>query len=122
LPREPPRTLEELKALRVAVVSGTTWAEVARAHVPSAQIVGFERTDEAIAALRKGAAQATVMAVAEYIWQRQRDPELQAGILLGERLSAAWGLRPQDRELKEALDDYLRLKKQSASWSRLVVK
>jgi hypothetical protein len=37
-------------------------------------------------------------------------------------LSAAWGLRPQDRELREALDGYLRLKKQSASWSRLVVK
>jgi len=73
-------------------------------------------------ALRAGTVNATVIAVSEYIWQRQRDPELQAGVLVGERLSAAWGLRPQDRELREALDAYLRLKKQSASWSRLVVK
>jgi peptidoglycan lytic transglycosylase F len=121
-PRDPPRTLEELKGLRVAVVSGTTWAEVTRAHLPPQQIVGFERTDEVMAALRAGTVNATVMAVSEYLWQRQRDPELQAGVLVGERLSAAWGLRPRDRELQEALDAYLRLRKESASWSRLVVK
>jgi ABC-type amino acid transport substrate-binding protein len=121
-PQTAARTLEELKSRKVAVVSGTTWDEVTRAHVPPAQIVGFERTDELMAALRAGTVGAAVMAVSEYIWQRQRDPDLEAGVLVGQRLSAAWGLRPQDRELRASLDDYLRLRKQSASWSRLVVK
>jgi ABC-type amino acid transport substrate-binding protein len=121
-PQTPPRTLEELKSRKVAVVSGTTWEEATRAYVPAAQVVGFERTDQLMAALRAGAVGAAVIAVSEYIWQRQRDPELEAGVLVGQRLSAAWGVRPQDRELREALDDYLRLRKQSASWSRLVVK
>jgi ABC-type amino acid transport substrate-binding protein len=121
-PQTPPRTLDELKGRKVAVVSGTTWEQVTRAHVPAGQIVGFERTDQLMGALRAGTVSAAVMAVSEYIWQRQRDPDLEAGVLVGHRLSAAWGLRPQDRELREALDEFLRLKKQSASWSRLVVK
>jgi len=47
---------------------------------------------------------------------------LVAGVLVGARHSAAWGLRKEDQALKAALDEYLRLKQQSASWSRLVVK
>ena len=121
-PQEPPRTLEELRSRRVAVVSGTTWADLARAHVPAGRILGFERMDEVMAALRKGSADTTVVAVSEYLWQRQRDPDLQAGVLVGPRHSAAWGLRKEDRALKAALDEYLGLMQRSASWSRLVVK
>lgn len=121
-PQEPPRTLAELRSRRVAVVSGTTWADITQAHVPASRIVGFERMDQVMAALRKGSADTTVVAVSEYLWQRQRDPDLVAGVLVGARHSAAWGLRKEDRALKAALDEYLRLKQQSASWSRLVVK
>jgi ABC-type amino acid transport substrate-binding protein len=117
-----PRTVEELRGRKVAVVAGTTWAEVARQHVPAAQLVSYARADEVWAALHAGTATATVVVLSEYLSARRHEPDLVTGVFLGERVSAAWGVRPGDTELLAALDDYLSLKRQSMGFARLVVK
>jgi ABC-type amino acid transport substrate-binding protein len=117
-----PRTLGELRTRKLGVVAGTTWAEVAREHVPAAQITTFERADEVLRALHSGSVNASVVVLSEYLSSRRTEPELEAGLFLGPRVSAAWGVRLGDAELKGALDAYLALKKQSMGFSRLVVK
>ena len=117
-----PRTLEELRTRKVAVVAGTTWADVAREHVPDAQIVSFGRADEAWAALRSGTATTTVVVLSEYLSARRTRPDLVTGVFLGDKVSAAWGVRTEDAELKTSLDSYLALKHQSMGFARLVVK
>ena len=117
-----PRTLAELKTRKVAVVAGTTWADVAREHVPAAQIVSFGRADEAWAALRSGTATTTVVVLSEYLSVRRTMPDLVTGVFLGDKVSAAWGVRSEDAALKSALDSYLALKRQSTGFARLVVK
>jgi ABC-type amino acid transport substrate-binding protein len=121
-PQGAPATLAELRQRRIGVVSGTTWADVARAQAPGAEIVGFEREDEVLKALRAGRVTASVVVFSEYLSLRRSTPELEAGVFVGERGSAAWAVRPRDVALRAALDEYLALKKQSMGFSRLLVK
>jgi ABC-type amino acid transport substrate-binding protein len=74
-----------------------------------------------LAALRAGTIDATVMTVADLLLSSRKDPDLQAGLALGEPGSSAWGVRRQAAELKAALNAYLRALRQGPSWSRLVV-
>lgn len=117
-----PRTVEELRTRKVAVVAGTTWADVAREHVPAGQIVSFARADEVWAALHAGTATATVVVLSEYLSARRTEPDLVSGVFLGDKVSAAWGVRAGDAELRAALDEYLANKRQSMGFARLVVK
>jgi len=121
-PRGAPKTIEELRARKVGVLAGTTWADIARQHVPASQVAAFNREDEVVAALRAGRVTATVVAFSEYLSMRRTVPELEAGVFLGERASAAWAVRLADTELRSALDRYLTLKKQSMGFSRLLIK
>jgi len=117
-----PRTVEELRSLKVGVVAGTTWADVAREYVPAAQIVPFARAEEVWVALRAGTINTTVVVLSEYLSARRRQPDLVTGVFLGEKVSAAWGVRAEDADLQKALDSYLGLKRQSMGFARLVVK
>lgn len=121
-PHAAPRTIEELRTRKVGVVAGTTWAEVARQYVSASQVVSFNRADEVIAALRAGRVTSSVVTFSEYLATRRRVPELEGGVLIGERASAAWAVRQADTELRTTLDGYLSLKKQSMGFSRLLVK
>lgn len=114
--------LEALRAARVGVIPGTVWAETTRAAgVPEGRIVELADSNAVLAALRSGAIDATVMSVADLFLSSRKDPELQAGLQLGEPGSSAWGVRKQDTALRAALDEYLRALRQGPSWSRLVV-
>jgi ABC-type amino acid transport substrate-binding protein len=117
-----PRTLEELRTRKVAVVTGTTWADMAREYVPASQIVTFDRAEDIWAALRSGTANATVVVLSEYLSARRTVTELEPGVFLGGKVSAAWGVRTEDTQLKKELDSYLALKRQSMGFARLVVK
>ena len=117
-----PKTLAELRARKVGVVAGTTWADVARANVPAGQITTFARGEDVLKALHAGTVNATVFVLSEFLSTRRVDPEIDAGLFLGPRVSAAWGVRHKDVELRRALDEYLGFKKQSMAWSQLVVK
>lgn len=115
-------TVQELKAERVGVIPGTTWAEsVVAAGVPASQIRTFPDVEHSLDALRSSQITATVMDVADFLLQSRADPELQDGMALGNALSGAWGVRKADTELKRQLDDYITNLKQTATWSRLVV-
>ena len=72
--------------------------------------------------LRTGKAQAGVLGLEVAMLARQRDPELQLGLFLGQPGSLAYGLRKGDTELKAALDGYLLNLRRSPTWGRLVVK
>jgi ABC-type amino acid transport substrate-binding protein len=113
----------DLRALKVAVIPGTTWADATtEAGVPPGLQVPVADTKEALDVLQKGRAQATVMAVFDFALARKYDPALQAGVFLGHPEVAAWGLRKEDGALGSALDDYLLTLRMSSSRSALLVK
>ena len=117
------RSLADLRAARVAVVPHTTWAEaVARSGVPASRVESVEDVPAALAALEAGRATAAVMDVLDYLQHRRRDKRVQLGLILGEALSSAWGVRKTDPELRDALDAYLIGLKKSAAWSRILVR
>ncbi|HET7295131.1 MAG TPA: transporter substrate-binding domain-containing protein [Vicinamibacteria bacterium] len=121
-PAQPIRSLEELRARRIAVVPGTTWAQaVAAASVPKEQVTGFADVDDCLEALRSGRVGAAVMDVADFLLQRRADPALQDGVALGSSLRSAWGVRKTDPELRRQLDAYLVNLKLTPTWSRIVV-
>lgn len=115
-------SLQELRAERVAVIPGTTWAEaVATAGVPKDQVRAFKDVDACLEALRAGRVSAVVMDVADFLLQRRLDAALQHGIELGSSLSSAWGVRKTDAELRRQLETYLQNVKRTPTWSRIVV-
>jgi ABC-type amino acid transport substrate-binding protein len=101
--------VEDLRALRVGVIPGTSWEEATvEAGVPKAKRVPFRDAAALLAGLRAGEVDAVVMALLDYALASKRDQGLEAGVFLGSRLSAAWAVRPGDTALLAALDDYLR--------------
>jgi ABC-type amino acid transport substrate-binding protein len=122
-PRSPVRTLERLRAERVAVAPATTWWDaVVAARVPAAQVVKVDDAAEAFASLREGKATATVLDLVDFFFERRKDPALEMGMTLGDTLSSSWGVRKSDPALREALNAYLRDLRKSQTWSRLIVK
>ncbi len=108
-PRPPVVRVEDLRALRVGVIPGTSWEQATvDAGVPRARRVAFRDADALLAGLRAGQADAVVMALLDYALASKRDPQLEAGTFLGSGLSAAWAVRPADTALLAALDGYLR--------------
>jgi ABC-type amino acid transport substrate-binding protein len=112
-----------LKALKVAVIPGTTWADATReAGVPPGQQVSVADTREMLEALRTGRAQATVMAVFDFALARKHDQTLEAGAFLGVPGVAAWGVRKDDGPLLRAINDYLFTLRMSPAKSAMLVK
>ncbi len=115
--------VEELRAARLAVVPHTTWAEALdAAGVPASRRVVVGDVAAALDAVRAGRATATVTDVLDFLLERRRDGELEAGMELGAALSSAWAVRKTDPQLRQALDGYLAALRASPNWSRLLVK
>ena len=79
-------------------------------------------TNDLLDALKKGRAQATVMAVFDFALAQKYDPSLEAGPFLGVPGVAAWGVRKDDEALRGAIDDYLLALRMSPAKSALLVK
>jgi len=108
-PRPAVKRVEDLRALRVGVIPGTSWEQATvDSGVPRAKRVSFRDADTLLAGLRAGQADAVVMALLDYALASKRDSRLEAGAFLGSGLSAAWAVRPTDAALLAALDGYLR--------------
>jgi membrane-bound lytic murein transglycosylase F len=99
---------QDLRALRVGVIPGTSWEQAAAAAgVPKAKRVPFRDAEALLAGLRAGQVDAVVMALLDYALASKRDPELTAGAFIGAGLSAAWAVRPDDARMLGALNRYL---------------
>jgi ABC-type amino acid transport substrate-binding protein len=122
-PRPAIRSLAELRAARIVIVPGTTWAEaLEKAGVGIAQAQQAADISAAIEAIRVGHADATVTGVVDFLLQRRRYRELEAGLALGEALSSAWAVRKTSPGLRRALDAYLGELRRGPNWSRLLVR
>jgi cystine transport system substrate-binding protein len=115
--------VEELRAARLAVVPNTTWAEALdAAGGPASRRIVVADVAAAVDALRAGRAAATVTDVLDFLLERRRDGELEAGMELGAALSSGWAVRKTDPQLRQALDSYLAALRSSPNWSRLLVR
>ena len=102
-----PRT-EDLRALRVGVIPGTSWEQAAaEAGVPKGKRVPFRDSAALLAGLRSRQVDAAVMALLDFALAQEHDPELVAGAFVGPATAAAMAVRPDDGRLRESLDGYL---------------
>jgi ABC-type amino acid transport substrate-binding protein len=99
---------EELRSLRVGVIPGTSWEQaVIEAGVPKQRRVAYRDAELLIGALRSGRVDAVVMTVFDFALAKKHDVELEAGAFVGKAGVAALAVRPEDGQLREALDGYL---------------
>jgi ABC-type amino acid transport substrate-binding protein len=110
----------QLRAERVGVQRGTTWAEAAAKVGADAR--EFADQGEILRKMRSGEITATVMSAVDFILAQRQDRALEAGAILGAPGSAAWAVRKEDGRLKAALDELLAATRASGDWLRLVVK
>ena len=102
------KTIDDLRALRVGVIPGTTWEQaVIDAGVPKGRRVPYRDAELLIAALRGGHVDAIVMTVFDFALAKKHDADLVAGAFVGKPGAAALAVRPEDGRLLEALNGYL---------------
>jgi membrane-bound lytic murein transglycosylase F len=112
-----------LRALKVAVIPGTTWAEAAlAAGIPAANLLSCVDTNDVLAALRTQKAAAAVMTIFDYALAQRHDDALEGGIFLGSTATAAWGVRKDDVTLLQALNEYLESLRLSPAKSAMLTK
>ena len=100
--------LDDLRALRVGVIPGTSWEQAAMdAGVPKAKRVPFRDSEALLAGLRSGQVDAVVMALLDFALAQKHDPQLVAGAFVGGVTAAAMAVRPGDGRLLESLNRYL---------------
>jgi len=122
-PHAPILKLEELRAARVGVVKGTSWADaVSAAGVPVTQMELVTELSDALRGLETGRFAATVVSLVDASLAIRKDAALQAGLYLGTPGRAAYAARKDDPQLVGALDEYLGNLRKTGTWSRLVVK
>jgi ABC-type amino acid transport substrate-binding protein len=121
-PNPPVSSVETLKNERVGLLKATSWAQAAiDAGVPSSKIETFTELEPLLAALKAGKIGATVMSVSDFTLAAKRNPGLQAGIFIGPPRHQAWAVRKEDKELLEAMNEYIGNLRKTSSWSRLVI-
>lgn len=123
-PAPPVLQRDQLLALpRIATLRGSSMAEALRAAgVAEARIVYPEPPESLPARVESGEYPAGAWVLeAAMIWQVTH-PTLQMGLSLGAPQSLAYGVPKGTPKLLAALNDHIRLVKQSGTWNRLVVK
>jgi membrane-bound lytic murein transglycosylase F len=122
-PNLPILTLEELRAVKVGTIKGTTLAErVAEAKIPKSKVDDTLPATGFADALRSGRVVAVVDGVEDALLLQKADPSLQLGMFLGPPGSMAFGVRKDAPALRDALSQYIGNVRKTATWGRLVVK
>ena len=126
LNRKPAAPLDSKELLatvpKIGTVKGSSMEEaLLAAGIPAAKI------DSSIAAgtmpevLASGRVGAVAWALEGAILAQKKDPAMQIGLFLGPPESLAYGLQKGATQLKAALNEHIRLVRQSGTWSRLTV-
>jgi len=114
--------LDDLRHAKIVTHRGTSMVDsLIAAGVPPAN-VAYSTSGGVADQLRAGQATAGALGLEVAILARQKDPNLELGLFLGQPGALAYGLRKSDGELRRALDEYLSNLRRTATWSRLVVK
>jgi polar amino acid transport system substrate-binding protein len=122
-PTLPILTLDELRAVKVGTIKGTTLAErVAELKIPRANVVDTLPATGFPEALRTGRVTAVIDGVEDALLLKKVDPALELGMFLGPSQSLAFGVRKDAPALRAALSEYVGYIRKSAVWSRLSVK
>ena len=123
-PRPPILTLEALRAERVGVLKGSSWAEEAlAAGVPKAHLDdSYASGDKLFEALQSGTVSAVVMSVIWAMVEKKTAPDLQFGLMLGAPTGIGFAVRKDEPKLLAALNEYVVNSRKTPTWSRLVVK
>ena len=121
-PRAAVAEARELTAVKVGTIPGTSMAEaLAGLGLPAAKVVPLS-AGALSEALRDGRVEAAVWSVEGAILARRKDPDLELGAFLGPPQSLAYGTAKGEPALLAALNDHIRLVKETGTWNRLVVK
>ncbi len=124
--RKPTRvvtTFAELSEERLGTIKGSSMAEaISAAGVPAANVDDSLVSGGAPAALRAGRITATVSGIEDAFLYQKADAAIQIGLFVGPPGSLAFGVRKEAKELKAALDDYIKNMRRTQTWSRLVLK
>jgi ABC-type amino acid transport substrate-binding protein len=121
LPQRPIESAEALRAARLGIIRGTSWATAAlSAGVSVDNLVYLDSTPALVAALKKGQIASIVMSAMDFEALRANEPGLHAGMFVGPKTSLCWGVRKEDELLRAALDDHLDAAKRSGAWTQLV--
>ncbi|HLA79459.1 MAG TPA: transporter substrate-binding domain-containing protein [Vicinamibacteria bacterium] len=116
-------TLDQLRAQKIGVVKGTSMLEsLTAAGIPAGSIDTSIASGTLREVMRSGRINCTVDDVAGAILSARREPELQLGMFLGPPGHYAYAVRPEDKELLAALNEYVENLRRTQSWNRLVVK
>lgn len=115
------KTLEQLRAMHVGTINGTSMSEAVAA-------AGVARQDDSIppggvpAALREGRVTAAVDGLESALMAARHDPDIQIGMFIGGAQSLAYGVRKDSPALLRALNEYLAATRKAGTWNRLAVK
>jgi ABC-type amino acid transport substrate-binding protein len=116
-------SLDELRALRVGTIRGSSMAEaVSRAGVPPANVDDGVKPGGLPEALASGRVKAVLLGIESAITAQRDDPQVELGMFVGQPGSLAFGVRLSDAELLQALDRYIQNLRRTATWNRLAVK
>jgi ABC-type amino acid transport substrate-binding protein len=123
-PHPPITTLEQLHAVKVGTVKGSSWADqIQQAGVPASQVNdSYASPDALMAGLRAGEVSAVVLSVVWAAAEVRRDPQLELGVLMGESTSVGYAVPREAPLLRAALDEFISNLRRTPTWSRLVVK
>jgi ABC-type amino acid transport substrate-binding protein len=124
--RKPTRlvqTLDELKAEKIGTLKGTfMYDDLLAAGIAAGRIDDTVPTGGIPEALQAGTITAGVDGIEAALIAKNKDPELQIGMFLGEPASLAYGVRQEDAQLLKVLDEYVANVRRTPTWSRLAVK
>lgn len=117
-------SLDELREEKLGTVEGSSWAdEISAAGVPAKNVdKSFRSADDVLAGLKSGKISAVVMSAVWAAVAARKDPQLQLGLFLGAPTSVGYAVRPDQKLLRAALDEYITNVRRTPTWSRLVVK
>jgi ABC-type amino acid transport substrate-binding protein len=122
-PAPPVSTKELLAAVaKIGAIKGTSMEETLHAAgIPTTKIDNNISAGTMQEVLSSGRVGAVAWPLEDAMLAQKKDAAIQIGVFLGPPESLAYGLQKGSAQLKSALNEHIRLVKQSGTWSRLTV-